>query len=49
MVFDLCMSWDRLACVSSRILIPVMFSAMPDKDATHAFDFSDEFFALHAN
>jgi hypothetical protein len=47
-VFDLEMSWDRLAHFGYRILIPVIFPAMSDERASHRLEGSNEFGALHA-
>ena len=49
MVFDLGMAWYRLAGVGSRILVPIVSSAVPDEDASRGFDFPDEFSPLHAS
>lgn len=42
------MTRNRLAKLCSRVLIPIMFAAMPNEDATHLVELLDKFDAFHA-
>lgn len=46
-LIDLPMTWNRLGDASLRVLIPVVFSAMPDEQASGALQFLDEIDPLH--
>jgi hypothetical protein len=49
MILDFGMARDGLTGMSSRILIPVVTSAMSNEQASHRLDFSQKFFTFHAS
>ena len=44
---DFSVSWDGLGYLGGGILIPVVFSPVPDEYAPHPLDFSDQVFSFH--
>lgn len=45
--FDFCMTWDRLTDTCSRVLIPVVASAVSNEDAAVLLDLGNEIATLH--
>lgn len=48
-ILYLAMAGDRLTCAGSGILIPIMTTAVPNKNASVLFDLTDQVNALHAS
>lgn len=46
-LFDLPMAWNGLADPGSRVLIPIVPSAVPDEDAAALLDLANEIAAFH--
>jgi hypothetical protein len=47
MFIDFAVAWNGLAHFRTRVLIPIMFAAMPNENATQACQLLNQFDAFH--